>query len=334
MEALEVNDLEGLEQNDVLGRQLSEKEYQLRQLSSRLVFPPSFQSAAGFGALGKHFIGGYQGLVVGALAGYFINKGKKMSDMDVKIIGKKILALRKEIEQIRKRIDSGDSAIEGIMSSEQLKAYDYDKYEFTGKWKKFVGEPQVNFAMMVFGLPKSGKSTYCMQFAKYLSNNFGKVLYIAAEEGYSITLQNKVKQFGSANDNVFFCNYREYEPIRELLIKNDFDFVFIDSVNYIRITPQQVEELKHENPQAAFITIQQATKDGKHKGEQEFAHNCDIIVKIDNGIAYHNGRFHEESFMEVFPPKEQNEVIRYADSEDDDEGESAQESGDDFDYGD
>lgn len=334
MEALELNDLQGLEQNDLLRRQLSEKEHQLRQLSSRLVFPPSFQSAAGFGALGKHFIGGYQGLVVGALAGYFINKGKKMSEMDVKIIGKKIVALRRDIAQIKKRIESGDSGIDGIMSSEQLKSYEYDKFDFTGKWKKFVGDPQVNFSMMVYGLPKSGKSTYAMQFAKYLSNNFGKVLYIAAEEGYSITLQNKVNQFGSANDNIFFCNFREYEPIRELLGKNEFDFVFIDSVNYIRVTPQEVEQLKHENPSTAFITIQQATKDGKHKGDQEFAHNCDIVVKIDNGIAYQNGRFHEESFMEVFPPREQNDVIGYADSEDDDEDESAPEQGDVFDYGD
>jgi hypothetical protein len=61
--------------------------------------------------------------------------------------------------------------------------------------------------------------------------------------------------------------------------------VFIDSVNYIRITPEDVEDIKAENPQTAFITIQQATKNGNFRGSQEFAHNCDMVIRVEAGMA-------------------------------------------------
>jgi predicted ATP-dependent serine protease len=333
MEALNFDDLEGLGENDVLDRELSMKQQQLRSLSAKIVYPPSFQAAAGLGAIGKHFGGATLG-VVGALTGYMLNKGKTLSDIDKKVIGNKIVQLRREIASLEKRKQTGNASVEGIMSSSDLRDYEYSKYDFTGKWRKFLGQPSTNFAMMVYGLPKSGKSTFCMQFAKYLSNNYGKVLYIAAEEGYSVTLQNKLKSFGAQNDNVYFSNYREYEPIRQLLQNNEFDFVFVDSVNYIKITPQQVEDLKHESPNTAFVTIQQATKDGKHKGEQDFAHNCDTIVEVRDGVATQRGRFQEESYLEVFPPREEGGVVGYDESESDDEEEGEGEGGDVFDYGD
>ena len=330
-ETLNFNNLQGLEESDILERELAKKQEQLRSLSAKIVYPPSFQAAAGLGAIAKHYGGNTLG-IVGALTGFMMNRGKTLSDIDKKVIGNKIVQLRREIASIQKRQKSGDSSVDGIMSSADLRDYEYDKYSFTGKWRKFLGEPSTSFAMMVYGLPKSGKSTFCMQFAKYLSNNYGKVLYIAAEEGYSVTLQNKLKSFGAQNDNVYFSNYREYEPIKELLQNNEFDFVFIDSVNYIKVSPQQVEDLKHASPNTAFITIQQATKDGKHKGEQDFAHNCDTIVEVRDGVATQRGRFQEESYMEVFPPREGGDVIGYADNESDEEEESENEGGDVFNY--
>jgi predicted ATP-dependent serine protease len=152
---------------------------------------------------------------------------------------------------------------------------------------------------MVFGLPKAGKSIFSVQFAKYLSENFGRVLYVASEEGFSKTLQKKVQDFGG-NKNLFFANFREFEQIKTALENDVFEFVFIDSVNFIKITPEQVEELKNANPHSSFITIQQATKEGQFRGSQEFAHNCDIIVKIDAGIASQQGRFKEPTEMNVF----------------------------------
>jgi hypothetical protein len=105
--------------------------------------------------------------------------------------------------------------------------------------------------------------------------------------------------------------------------------LFIDSVNYIKITPEQIEEIKARNPQLSIITIQQATKDGNYKGDTAYAHNCDIVIVIDRGVATQRGRFNDEASMQVFPPREEGDgVIGY---EDENEVEEDEEFGlDDF----
>jgi predicted ATP-dependent serine protease len=162
---------------------------------------------------------------------------------------------------------------------------------------------------MVFGLPKSGKSTFCMHFAKYLADNHGDVLYVASEEGFSQTLKNKMTNFGLKSDRMHFANYRESDPIMQ--VAGNYDFVFIDSVNFIDISPEQIRQLKHENPNLSLITIQQSTKDGDFRGSQEYAHDSDSIVRIESGIATQQGRFQEQSQMMVFPKSEKKEVIEY-----------------------
>ena len=190
------------------------------------------------------------------------------------------------------------------MSSSDLMNYQYNKYPFDGKWGDFVGQPSVNFHAMVYGRPKQGKSILSVQWAKYLSENFGKVLYVASEEGFSVTLQKKVMEFAMDNNNLDFANFRDFEQIKNAVNKGKYKFVFIDSVNFIKITPEDVEDIKSENPSTAFITIQQATKNGNFRGSQEFAHNCDIVIRVEAGMASQQGRFQEPTEMNVFDSPE------------------------------
>ena len=198
----------------------------------------------------------------------------------------------------------GGDAGDGIMSASDLMNFKYNKYDFGGKWGDFVGQPSINFHAMVYGRPKQGKSILSVQWAKYLSENFGKVLYVASEEGFSVTLQKKVMEFAMDNPNLDFANFRDFEQIKNAVNRGGYRFVFIDSVNYIRITPEDVEDIKAENPQTAFITIQQATKNGNFRGSQEFAHNCDMVIRVEAGMASHQGRFQEPTEMAVFDQPE------------------------------
>lgn len=185
------------------------------------------------------------------------------------------------------------------MSADELRDYTYRSYPFDGKYKALIGQPARSFHMMVFGRPKQGKSIFCFQLAKYLTK-FGKVLYIAAEEGFSATLQQKLTEFGAVNQNLYFANYRNFEQIRENLKGSDYEFVVIDSINFINLEPEDVETLKAENKEKAFITIQQATKNGAFRGSQQFAHNCDIIIEVVEGVANHTGRYAAPSEMQIF----------------------------------
>ena len=318
---IDFNDIDEIDYEGQLQAKKDKLHHELRELSAQLSFPPAIRSAVGVGAIAGHYMGTIPA-IAGAILGYKLTKSKTLSDIDKKIILNKIINKRRQLDQLEQVDARNTSAIEGIMSSAALMDYTYDKYEFTGKWAKFMGQPSIGFHAMVFGIPKSGKSILCTQFAKYLADNFGSVLYVAAEEGFSMTLQNKIKEFGIASENLHYANFREYEQIKTALQNNQFNFVFLDSVNFMKITPEQMREIKQENPETAFITIQQATKDGKFRGSQEYAHDADIIINVANGIATQQGRFCEPSMIRVFKKGTYQEKTEYADDDEEEDGEN------------
>lgn len=305
---LSLNDLNNIDNEKETRRQIEILEGQIRGLATRLAFPPSVHGAIAGAAIGGGLLTGSKGFgyIAGAGLGYLLTRNKVLSETDREVLVNKIRAIREEIIELQESLGEGggDGRYDGIMSSSDLMNYKYRKYDFTGEWHDLFGDPSKNFHMMVFGSPKQGKSIMCVQFAKYLSENFGEVLYIASEEGFSATLQQKVRDFAMDNGNLDFANYREYEQVAQAIRDNDYDFVFIDSVNYMRMTPEDVEELKKIKPSMALITIQQSTKDGKYKGDTAYAHNCDIIVRVSEGIAHATGRFSAPAEMNIFEIEE------------------------------
>jgi adenosyl cobinamide kinase/adenosyl cobinamide phosphate guanylyltransferase len=313
-----LNDINDIDYQGQLEQKKAKLQHEMRLLSSQLVFPTPIRTAIGMGAVAHHFTKSLIPTIAGALIGYKIHEKRTLSEIDKQVIMNKINTKRKQIEQLEKVDAQNTQEIDGIMSAESLMNYDYPHYTFTGKWQRFIGDPQIGFHAMVYGIPKSGKSILCTQFAQYLSENFGSVLYVAAEEGFSMTLQKKIQEFGMANENLFYANFKDAQQIATALENNNFDFVFIDSVNYIKIEPEELEQLKAIKPETSWITIQQATKDGKFRGSQEFAHNCDVVIQVSQGVATQQGRFHEPSAMRVFPDGEFSSEPVFADDEEGD----------------
>ena len=282
------------------------KRARMRQLASEIAtlraqlnVPAAIRNTIGGAAIGAGMGLGAIGTLALGIIGYNMGSGKSLTDEQKAKIQAKLQAKAQELLRLQRDEEIEDSTSTGIMSSRDLKDYRYDNYDFEGKWLDLVGKPAKKFHMMVYGRPKQGKSYFCFDLAQYLSN-FGKVLYIAAEEGFSATLQKKLEDMGGDNDNLDFANFRDYDTIKNALPGHDYRFVVIDSVNYIRIEPEQIEELKADNPRMALITVQQATKDGKFRGSQQFAHNCDIIIEVIQGVAHSTGRFAPPSEMAIF----------------------------------
>ena len=276
---------------------------EIATLRAQLNVPASIRGTIGGAAIGAGLGMGAIGTVALGILGYNMSKDKTMSEEQRNALEMRLRQKAQELLRLQRDEEIEDATISGIMSSRDLKDYRYDCYEFDGKWNDLVGKPSKKFHMMVYGRPKQGKSYFCFDLAQYLSN-FGKVLYIAAEEGFSATLQKKLQDMGGDNPNLDFANFRDYETIKNALPGHDYRFVIIDSVNYIRIEPEEIETLKEENPRMALITVQQATKDGKFRGSQQYAHNCDIIIEVIEGVAYHQGRFQVHSEMPIFTKPE------------------------------
>ena len=269
----------------------------IARLEHRLKIPANFRGLVTGTTVGM-LLGNYTGAAIGALAGYHLAAKHNLTQDDREIIANQINVKKAYLQQLKAKQSITKQAEKGILQADQLAGMQYDQYEFDGRWEELFGYPAKPFHCMVFGRPKNGKSIFSFQFANYLSQ-FGKVLYIASEEGFGGTLQKKIMDFGLENNKmVQFSDAKGMDRMRKDIPGHEF--VFIDSVNYAALVVEDVERLKDENPGTSFITIQQATKGGQFRGSQEYAHNCDMIVEVISGVAYQQGRFQAASEYIIF----------------------------------
>lgn len=181
-----------------------------------------------------------------------------------------------------------------VMNSTEFAKMKFITLGFQGKWLKLIGDPCKGFSAMVFAKPKMGKSYLCIDLGGYLAKNHGKVLYVANEEKFNSTLQKKLKDKDVVHPNFFVS-----DVIPEDL--SGYDFVFLDSVNKLNLSSEELEELKSENPAISFIFIFQTTKEGNFRGTNQFQHDVDVIIEIpEKGKAVQFGRFNQGGEINVF----------------------------------
>ncbi len=162
------------------------------------------------------------------------------------------------------------------VQSTQFLGATFDTLPFTGKWANFIGKPNRNFKIMIYGKAGGGKSTVAIKFAHYLASNVGlRVLYVAGEEKLGHTLREKVERLNAATPNLYLN-----DKLPKDLSK--FDVVFIDSINTLALEPTDLENLPNNK---AYVWILQCTKAGNYRGSQAFEHNADAVIEVSDMIA-------------------------------------------------
>lgn len=179
-----------------------------------------------------------------------------------------------------------------IVSSGELLKMDFHTIGLKGKYLELIGDPSIGFTAMVYGLPKSGKSTMCLDFANHLASNHGKVLYCAVEEGFGYTLKEKIERLGAQHANLYIT-----DRVPENL--SDYQFVFIDSVSKAGMDVEDIDRLRKLHPETSFIFIYHTTKEGNFKGVNSHAHEVDVIIQVDKGQATSTGRFNAGGKMKI-----------------------------------
>jgi hypothetical protein len=183
---------------------------------------------------------------------------------------------------------------QNLMSSIDFAALHFNSLGFKDKWFNLIGDPSPGFTAMVFGRPKMGKSYLCVDFAGYLARNHGTVLYVANEEKLDATLQMKLNDKDVKHENLFVSDY-----LPEDLSK--YQFIILDSVNKLELSPKDLENLKRSNPGKSFIFVFQTTKDGKFRGANSYQHDVDVVIEVpEKGKATQFGRFNAGGEMNIF----------------------------------
>jgi hypothetical protein len=188
-----------------------------------------------------------------------------------------------------------------ISSMQTVAGMKYHLLNFKNKWLDFFGLPQTNFFCVIHGMSGEGKTNFSIQFAKYLAENFGNVLYISGEEGFAPTFQQKIKTLGAAIPNLYAADIRTGQDILKD-VPNKYHFIIIDSVNNMNIDPELMKAIRNKFKQSGIIAICQSTKDGKIRGSYQIVHDSDITVHVVKGIATTTkNRFKEkEQTFDVF----------------------------------
>ena len=184
--------------------------------------------------------------------------------------------------------------IPDLLSSSDLMNFTYPVYQFDGLFKQLIGNPQANFVIQIWGMPGQGKSTFAMQLSRYLARVHGSVLFVSSEEYPSYTLMEKIKLVGGATAGWDFS-----KDLSELTAKHKF--LVIDSVNHLGWTLEQLKTLKQRRPDLGVVLVMQSTKGGQYKGGQDWGHEADTIVKVEDGKAFtEKNRFQALSSITIF----------------------------------
>lgn len=198
-------------------------------------------------------------------------------------------AVQKQVAKYDNGIQDGeyvsfkDVTSQKVIPLESLKSKKFKTLDFSGKWKDLMGTPEANFSVMVYGKPGHGKSYFTLELSQYLAHNFGTVLFNSSEEGYSLSLQNKIKNFDMTN--IYLGDAKDINSLQFLLTQSPYKFVVIDSINHMGIKPKDLRKLRGLHPDKGFICILQSIKNGDFKGANEFEHDVDISIKIDKRVA-------------------------------------------------
>ena len=169
-------------------------------------------------------------------------------------------------------------------------------------WQDFLGDISYPFKMLVWGLPGSGKSSFCMQLANQIGRQHW-LLYIAGEEELTnqtmVDKQRRLITQAQAQKNCVFLdrlplNASEWKQVLASSRGGQSLFcraIFYDSVTYLGISPFYVPAAAHEFnqpllPGLAHIFITHAHKDGQaYRGDGSWGHEVDVVIRVEKGLA-------------------------------------------------
>jgi len=286
-----------------LQTQKSYYENKLREIDSGKI-PVSFLFGVGGVVIGKSTAEKLAYGLIGALIGGGIDQNAEQAKRQAEgHVVQQIARLNREIREHKKwsRVLQHMSKQKAIQPNDHnslkvtdkntlVSALDYKKehikgLDFSDHWQYLVGNPAQNFYMIVHGLPGNGKSTFGVRFAEYFGQSHGRTLYINREQsGQSLAFQNLLKQNGAKSFDIDRDNGK-VDAQYLTSISAPYDLVVLDSINYMKLKPDEIDQFRKTNPTKAVLGIMQSTKDGNMRGSQEFIHDADIVLQMDNFTA-------------------------------------------------
>lgn len=175
-------------------------------------------------------------------------------------------------------------------TQEDIEKAKFNELEFTGEWLRHLGTPERAGSILIYGGSGHGKTTYALQFMKYLCG-FGKVFYNTVEEGMKASFKRSLHLNNLKLVSSKYVFQKEFydDMLLRLDRKRQPKIVFVDSVQYCFRGKRDTHyfELLERLPNTLFIWISQMSK-GMPKGAVADAIRWDAqaVIKVEDFKAY------------------------------------------------
>ncbi|MFW5984638.1 MAG: DNA repair protein RadA [Halanaerobiaceae bacterium] len=169
-----------------------------------------------------------------------------------------------------------------------------------GELDRVLGGGVVSGSLILLGgAPGIGKSTLVLQAASLFSKQYGKVLYISAEEsGRQVKL--RAQRLKAVHENLLVLAETEFNKIEGLLKKNDYQLVIVDSIQTIYDSrndsaPGSISQIKEitnillkiaKSREVPVFLIGHITKKGELAGPRVLEHLVDAVLQFEGDRNY------------------------------------------------
>lgn len=180
-------------------------------------------------------------------------------------------------------------------SNANIRSARFKTADFDGAWLASIGLPVLRGTWLIYGGSGSGKTSFCLQLAKYLSQ-FGRVLYNSLEQGLSPTMQAAWIAGGmeEAGRRVKLLDREGYDELFERLAKRQSpEIVIIDSINYLRGLRLCDYQLLSQRYRKKLFVVVAHEKGGEPKGAlaQAIRYDADVKIRVEGYRAMVTSRY-------------------------------------------
>ncbi|MFZ4545959.1 MAG: ATP-binding protein [Bacteroidales bacterium] len=180
----------------------------------------------------------------------------------------------------------------------------FNGIEFTGEWERVFGKPERAHSAIIWGQSGSGKTTFNMQLAKYLST-FEPVAYNSMEEGLCKGIQDAYNRVGLTKEMPMqLLSESMAEFTKRLLRKKSPNIAFIDSVKYTRFSWNAYEDFCKMFPHKLLIWVAHAKgKEPKGALAEDIRYDSSIKIYTEGFRAFVTSRYstNSASSMDIWP---------------------------------
>jgi hypothetical protein len=158
---------------------------------------------------------------------------------------------------------------------------------FQGEWKDLIGMPEIAGSWLIWGKSGNGKTRFVLQLAKYLAT-FQKVFYNTLEEGLKLSFKIALEESNIKAVGNRFCFHSEKfnKMLARLRKDRSPNIIIIDSLQYLKITEDNYQELLEEFPKKLFVFVSHA-QGSEPKGDlaNEIRYNSDVKIRVHQFVA-------------------------------------------------